>query len=699
MVRTSWKSALIVLLAWGGLAFGQRVASQAPPMVVNGGTDTFIEVTEPGRPTQKCRVLYCWTMEDGKRACQVQSVTTGEIMTIVDPPLPPGAPELVVENPQPKTASRQIFRWGRSKTCPAGFPAPPEEKAVIVQGDCGCNACIQGQLVQTGPPPTLQLPGQVVQGSGSPNLVEIASKTPTTTTTQPRPGFGNRIKSLFGKKSTPDTEANLSQSVVVQPSVETKVEVVKRAEVPPTVQKFEFSPPPPPKVDLTKKSELPPPPLPRTDLAKADGPPPLSSLTLPPPPPGPRLEDKARDPLLDVKSFAPKTVQDKFPSVASDNKKPLPQLPGQSVGGQPGYQGMPQGGQFSYQGQPQGRMAFQGLPPGSRSVVEANNGINQPMRILPVPVVTVPTPNAPPGPPPPMIPNAPAPNAYVNAFTPPVDPNTQAKGPQVSMMPGYPFSGAPGGFPMAGPMMNPQMAYGPRPPMAYPPMMPPYNPYPNMMAYGPMPQYPAPSPRGYQGPLPPNPFQNQPVAQVGYQQPGYYAPPMQMAYANPAMDRPGMAPNAYQPTGPDAVYQHLTILKSSLYPAQREWSVLTLARFDWRQNPHVVQGLLVAAKEDPAPSVRAACIRALAEMNVPLAMIRRELEPLQSDSDPRVRQAAQQALSGAGVAHVSASAATPAPTSGPVPASPPATSSNPPVSAPPAPATSGVLPPPPGIPH
>src|SRR5262249_34325114 len=132
--------------------------------------------------------------------------------------------------------------------------------------------------------------------------------------------------------------------------------------------------------------------------------------------------------------------------------------------------------------------SYQGLPPGTRSVLEANNGINMPMKYIPVPVVTVPTPTAPPGPPPPMIPNAPAPNAYVNAFTPPADPNAGPKGPQVAMMPGYP---------MGGPMMMPPMGYGPPPGMPYPPMGP-YGPNPNMMAYGPMPQYPPPSPRNYQ---------------------------------------------------------------------------------------------------------------------------------------------------------------------------------------------------------
>src|SRR5262249_9391407 len=197
---------LVVLLAWGGLALGQQ-----PPTPVNSGTETYLEITEPGRPPQRCRVLYCWTMEDGKRACQVQAVDTGEIMTIVDPPLPSGAPELVVEQHPPQTLARQVFHWGRNKTCPPGFPIPPGQGAVIVQGPAtgqmmaGCTSYspyMQATIGETGPPPTLTSPGQVVQGDC--NLVDIVVQSPAPGTATPRPAFGDRIRSLFGKKTTPD---------------------------------------------------------------------------------------------------------------------------------------------------------------------------------------------------------------------------------------------------------------------------------------------------------------------------------------------------------------------------------------------------------------------------------------------------------------------------------------------------------------
>ena len=64
-------------------------------------------------------------------------------------------------------------------------------------------------------------------------------------------------------------------------------------------------------------------------------------------------------------------------------------------------------------------------PLGSESVMAAGNGNPTGIRYLPVPVITTPQGKGPPVPPIPQMPNAPQPNNYVNAFSPPPDPNAQ----------------------------------------------------------------------------------------------------------------------------------------------------------------------------------------------------------------------------------------------------------------------------------
>jgi hypothetical protein len=88
----------------------------------------------------------------------------------------------------------------------------------------------------------------------------------------------------------------------------------------------------------------------------------------------------------------------------------------------------------------------------------------------------------------------------------------------------------------------------------------------------------------------------------------------------------------------------LIALRTSLYPSQREWAADRLTSCDWRAEPQVVDGLVTTARVDPAPLVRAGCLRALARMQAacpPAVAIAKELK---SDADPRVRQEAEQTL-------------------------------------------------------
>ncbi len=49
MVRTTWKGALVILLAWAGTA----VAQQLPSSSYSTDGDVYLFVDEPGKPRQK----------------------------------------------------------------------------------------------------------------------------------------------------------------------------------------------------------------------------------------------------------------------------------------------------------------------------------------------------------------------------------------------------------------------------------------------------------------------------------------------------------------------------------------------------------------------------------------------------------------------------------------------------------------------
>jgi hypothetical protein len=95
--------------------------------------------------------------------------------------------------------------------------------------------------------------------------------------------------------------------------------------------------------------------------------------------------------------------------------------------------------------------------------------------------------------------------------------------------------------------------------------------------------------------------------------------------------------------GPSA-NELLMTLRTSLFPSQREWAADRLTSSDWHAQPQVIVGLALAAHNDPAPLVRAGCLRALARMHAvcePAVVAARDLK---NDADSRVRQEAEQTL-------------------------------------------------------
>jgi hypothetical protein len=286
-----------------------------------------------------------------------------------------------------------------------------------------------------------------------------------------------------------------------------------------------------------------------------------------------------------------------------------------------------------------------GLPPGAASILAARSGLDGPIAYVPVQTPVVPQPWRAPVPPDPKTPEAPQLNAFVNAFTPPAQPRganaPQVYGPGPQAMPyppmmanGYPPQGMMPPYAMMNPyamapqaMMNPYLMQQGMP-YGYPVMQ---TGYPMM----PM-QQPAPSPRQYQGPQPPNPF-GAGAAPMGMQQVAYIQPmapfvqPMMMPAPVPQMAAPQWG-------------QLIDKLRDSPYPAEREQAAYLMSGCDWRANPQVAKALVQAANQDPAPMVRAGCVVTLMRMNIATESVMNLMQTLRTDADPRVRDAAEQAI-------------------------------------------------------
>jgi hypothetical protein len=95
---------------------------------------------------------------------------------------------------------------------------------------------------------------------------------------------------------------------------------------------------------------------------------------------------------------------------------------------------------------------------------------------------------------------------------------------------------------------------------------------------------------------------------------------------------------------PDRVVRLIGALKDDDLPSLREVAAESLAH-EAQQRPDVHAAMIESARMDPAPTVRAACCRCLAGMQVKSPDCMETLHMLESDSDPVVRAEATMALS------------------------------------------------------
>jgi len=87
----------------------------------------------------------------------------------------------------------------------------------------------------------------------------------------------------------------------------------------------------------------------------------------------------------------------------------------------------------------------------------------------------------------------------------------------------------------------------------------------------------------------------------------------------------------------------LGMMREALFPSHREWAAETLAAGS-DASPQVIDALVQSARQDPAASMRATCIRCLVKIKADTAQVREALAVLQTDPSPLVKQEADAAL-------------------------------------------------------
>jgi len=682
MVRATKIGSVVVGLAASGLAWGQSALT--PPSSVAEPAGKIITVNEPGKPVQKCRLVKMWTQPNGGKACQVQAIGSGEMMTIVqsapatggsktlamtiyhwtgstphpEAPLPP----LTVETPPVVKTSAAFVQ--EAAPMPTAAPMPKAPLAVTMPANVSSVYMPQHGPAATGasmPTAPQRAPGPMTPGGVVLTPASSAHDSGSSSScgdcgacgdcgTCCRPSLLERLKGCFKRDCSttccPDACTTCTPASAVPAktaagetmgTVPTATTPVPSKEMPtkPVTGLFQRTKP----VDVHASA------TPRTELL--DG--------------TPHADDQKADPLKNPAAYgkttaelagaaAPKTDAPKPIALRADQPKLIamqaeqpksiaPQVDQPKLiavqAGQP-KSIAPQVDQpksIAVQTDQPKSIAVQVETPKSAAPMMGKGGIplgaasvvaaGGDVQYLPVPMETVQDARSPM--PLAQAPEAPQPNQHLlaNAFRRAgMAPAPQA---MVGVMPGNAFG------PSVPAEMMAQGSFIQAMPNAGNHGAPGFGPpgY-GGTAYGQplpaMPMGPAVQP-GFYGPQ-----RGQMVAPAGY----YPTPP------NPFIQQPMTMP--VNPTGGIDVQSLLRQLRDSMLPSQREWAADKLAELDARRSPQVVDALVQAAKDDPAASVRAGCVHCLAMMSAATPPVIAAIQALKTDADPRVQHEAVEAL-------------------------------------------------------
>jgi hypothetical protein len=719
MLRSVRIAAVVVGLAWTGLAGAQ---SSSPLEKAR-----YINVSEEGKPPQRCKLIKSWREANGVPAFQVQAVDSGEIMTIVATAPRGGAGD-------PREITTRIFRWGKDNKPPAGAPVPPAtttagmtpptQPAVEQKPQTTSPQMIQPSPVAAIPPstqipPIVQKPvstpapvptkpafevhylsssksdaptidakakpvtpskpqltpmgTQVIQYSSTSPKADQLPTVPNTTDSQPRlspmasGSSGNSNPSNCacsqpcnpcGQSScvtcapSPTRQPLLSRlrksntacpcaTVVSQPPATLQEKPVVTSQPNSTVAKTITEPAKPGDwrkswggVESSEES-APATTVKPIDVSKRMDPMPVRMDPSPQPDPL-KAPDQYRDMVMNARLANSKVPQQPQPTVMVEPKKGL--LRGWAIG-------KPPTPQVEQSKQLNGTIVISADEPNAfwapekSGAGQAKAKFNAFNRQPETPPQAVPPtiPGVPPSVPRPlpdipgvainMLPPRPP---TMNMPIPPLPATAQQRGPMVMM----PDSGVPAAM---GNAFTLTATSRPIP-----------------ADFGSTPQ----EPNGFEPPS--RQGQGTPPQAYGMAMPGMNRPQMPNGMAmgqqapmavNPLMNVPAMPANgqyaaAADPSAPaGSVPQLLATLKNALGPSEREAAAEQLSELDWHIQPMVVESLMKSAWVDPAATVRAACIHALAHMKVDTPAALALMRDLKYDRDPNVRHEAEAALS------------------------------------------------------
>jgi hypothetical protein len=587
--------------------------------------DRVITIQEAGRPPQKCKLLKMWREKDGSMAYLVQALDTAEMLSIVESRTQ--ATTTPTSSPVRAVATR-IFHWGvGNKVPPAGTPMPPEDAVAVSPAPAN-----QGPSPATPPPPAA-----------------ATQPSPSTVTTRPAPvspPVVSNVPATAGPvtPSTPSPEGKLTPTpagtvpnVVIHPVEERHGLFGLRKGECSSCGSSECGGPCSPTGPGVVVEDAP---RPRLMSRLLHRPEPTETVVMqtPPPPPAQPVIVPMPVPSAEVTKAPPSNYRESWGQVEPWR----PSVDGQDAaknGDRYGYASHPQvdpmKGPERYHQMVIDELARKAAPgidmegAGLGSVAAAGMGPPPGLGRLGFPGPFGPPPQ-PPDPfrtqrAPPVYTTGPGlrqdqgiPAAMANAFTP--GDGTARPIPADFGSVHYPENAF--SAPSADPYYASAMAAQGAP-----------TSMPNAFLF---PGVPAPMHGGMPGTAAAYAMPS-PVMHV----PSYPAmlPPAQAhVAAAPAKDATTALPEGA------TTAELMKYLKGSLYPSQREYAAESLSSRDWHKEPQVVEALVVAAKADPAPTVRAGCLRALAAMKANTAGVITAVAALKNDADPRVRQAAAEAM-------------------------------------------------------
>ncbi|MGE3807987.1 MAG: hypothetical protein AB7K24_25275 [Gemmataceae bacterium] len=630
-----------------GEAAPEKDAAEAAPIKpAEAGPDMsghkIITVQEPGRPPEQCWVIRSWPERNGNVALEVQSIRTGERLTVVTvgessyrAGMRPGS---VVQ-----TMRTQIYHWTRNTTPPPGAPVAPE------------NAVVQRPKLHERPISNYRRP---ILAHRQREAAEAATSVASNT----------RPKTPDHKISIGGTETSSAQPVQAPAPDPVEAKADPEPALPSDWHESWGKPSPedhvskmPPKVDLPHADSTKPDPLqdPQQYNTKA-----MEEAGADQP------KDKGEEQVAKIDSDKPKSDELSRPETGSVAKQ------ASAKSSQPAksrakpktlrtvLSGLFGGSEESQEDKPHPGVAPETPPTHPMAMVPAGmGGAGSVMAAggmyLPVPLVTQPNLTRMPMPPQAQIPQPPpAPqhvvevaNAFTNVSHVPMPQPQQPQ--QVPPEVANAFS-TPGvaGMAHAQPqthlgataMVQPAPVYAmvqaPPPPSGHPVLNRPA--YPNMMAAQ---QHRAMQMAAYQQMMAQQQLaaQQQMMAQqqmIAQQQPMY-----QMAATRRSM--PTQLPPAAQVEQPAHDLQQLMlVLRNSLWPRHREWAADELAKIDWRAQPIVAEAIVNAAQHDPAPTVRATCVRSLGKMKCNTVAVVQALQAMKVKEDPVVAMEIETVLVG-----------------------------------------------------